>query len=89
MDQPPASVVSCCVDLYQGFTRVLDITQILFREICFRRKSVLFYPEGFAQVTLTGLFSFRNSVDPNIRWETIGDGLQHSPLVLRVHQGPF
>ena len=85
MDQPPASVVSCCVGLCQGFACVLDMTQILVREICFRRKSVLFYPEGFAQVALTGLFSFRDSMDPNIRWETIGDSLQHSPLILRVH----
>ena len=36
------------------------MTQILVREICFRRKAVLFYPEGFTQVTLTGLFSFRD-----------------------------
>ena len=69
MDQPSASVVSCCVGLCQDFTRVLDMTQILLREICFRRKVVLFYPEGRTQVALTGLFSFRDSVDPNIRWE--------------------
>ena len=75
--------------LCQGFARVLDMTQTLFREICFRREAVLFYPEGFAQIALARLFSFCNSVDPDIRWEAIGDGLQHSPLVLRVHRGPF
>ena len=51
------------------------MAQILVREICFRRKVVLFYPEGFEQVALTGLFSFRDSMDPNIRWEAVGDGL--------------
>ena len=76
MDQPAASVVGCCVGLCQGFARVLDMVQILFREICFRRKAVLLYPEGFTQITLSiGLFSFRNSVNPYIRWESIGDGL--------------
>ena len=65
------------------------MAQILVREICFRRKAVLFYPKGFAQVALTGLLSFRDSMDPNIRWEAVGDSLQHSPLILRVHRGPF
>ena len=57
-------------------------------DLC-RRKAVLFYPKGFAQVALTGLLSFRDSMDPNIRWEAVGDSLQHSPLILRVHRGPF
>jgi hypothetical protein len=51
------------------------MSQILVREICFRRKAVLFYPKGFAQVALTGLLSFRDSMDPNIRWESVGDSL--------------
>ena len=89
MDQPPASVVGCCVGLCQGFARVLDMVQILFREICFCRKAVLLYPEGFTQIALIGLFSLRNSVNPYIRWEDIGDGLKNSPLVWRVHRGPF
>ena len=89
MDQPPASVVIYCVGLCQGFAGVLDMTQILVWEICFRRKVVLFYPKGFAQVALTGLFSFRDSMDPNIRWESVGDSLQHSHLILRVHRGSF
>ena len=39
--------VDCCVGLCQGFTRVMDVDQILFQEICFRRKTVLPYSEGF------------------------------------------
>ena len=69
------SMVGYHVGLCQGFTCVLDMVQILLREIYFRRKAVLFYPKGFAQVALTGLFSFRDSMDPNIRWEVVGDTL--------------
>ena len=69
------------MSLCQGFTRVLDMTQILFREICFRRKEVLLYSEGFAQITI-GLFSLCNFVNPCIRWEDIG--LKSSPSSLSV-----
>ena len=32
-DNSPASVVDCCVGLCQGFVRVLDMDQILFRNV--------------------------------------------------------
>ena len=47
VDQSPASMVGYYVGLCQGFTCVLDMSQILLREIYFRRKAVLFYPKGF------------------------------------------
>ena len=82
MDQPPSSMcdtmVGCCVGLCQGFTCVLDMAQILLREICFRRKAVLFYPKGFTQVALIGFFALCDSVNPCVRWEAMRKGLKHS-----------
>ena len=53
------------------------------------RKVVLLYSEVFPQISLVGLFSLRNSMNPHIRWEGIGNDLQYSPLVLRVHRVLF
>ena len=75
--------------LCQGFLRVLDMTQILFREICFLRKEVLPYPEDFAQIALVGLLSLRNSVYPCVRCEGIGNDLQHSPTVVPQFSSVF
>ena len=77
MDQSSPSMVVCCVNLWQGFTCVLYMTQVLLREVWLRRKAVLLYPEGFAQVALVGFFSLRNFVDPCIRWESMCSCLYH------------
>jgi hypothetical protein len=58
--------------------------QGLFWEIFFCCESVLRQPEGFthSEVILIRFFSFRNFVNPVVRWEYMQSFLKYSPLVL-------
>ena len=73
MDQPPVSMMDRCVDFRQCFAGMLDVTQILFREVRLRREAIFLDPKGSAQVALAGLFSLSVSVNQHIRWETVCD----------------
>ena len=75
MDQPPAPMMGRCVGFRQCFACMLDVTQILFREVRLRREAIFLDPKGSTQVALDGLFFLGVSVDQHIRWETVSDCL--------------
>jgi hypothetical protein len=58
MNKPPTTVVDHRVQIGEGFTCVLNVTEGLGRESIVRCESSLCYPQGFAEIALARLLSF-------------------------------
>ena len=68
---------------------MLNVSQVLFREVCLRRKAVFLNPNRSTQVTLIGLFALSVSMNQHIGRETVRDCLYHPFLILGIDRGWF